>query len=159
MLGHLHRLCAYAVLALLFLSGAAHYALHGWCQAQGEFGPVPDPLEPWMLKLHGAAAMLSLVLLGSVLSTHIHRFWHLGRNRRAGGAFLACVLLLIGSGYGLYYLGGDQARALCRQLHIVIGLLSLPLFAAHLWRGWALRPYPGRHPRGRQAFNPRIHRL
>jgi len=96
-----------------------------------------------MLKLHGAAAMLGLMVLGSLLSTHIHRFWRLRRNRLAGGVFLSSALLLIVSGYGLYYFGGDQARALCRQLHIVIGLLALPAFAMHLWRGRALR----RHPR------------
>ena len=96
-----------------------------------------------MLKLHGAAAMLGLLVLGSLLSIHIDRFWRLRRNRRAGGVFLACALLLIGSGYGLYYFGGEQTRALSRQIHIVIGFLALPAFAVHLWRGRALR----RHPR------------
>ena len=143
MLSLIHRRCAYAVLILLFLSGLAHYILHGWFMTQGEFGPAPSRLEPWMLKLHGAAAMLGLMVLGSLLSTHIDRFWRLRRNRRAGGIFLSCALLLIGSGYGLYYFGGEQTRALCRQLHIVIGLLALPAFAVHLWRGRSLR----RHPR------------
>lgn len=143
MLSLIHRRCAYLVLALLFISGLAHYVLHGWFMRQGDFGPAPNPLEPWMLKLHGAAAMLGLMVLGSLLSTHIHRFWRLQRNRLAGGVFLSSALLLIVSGYGLYYFGGDQTRALCRQLHIVIGLLALPAFAAHLWRGRALR----RHPR------------
>jgi hypothetical protein len=139
MLSRIHRRCVYAVLAVLFFSGLAHYVLHGWFVLQGDFGPVPNPLEPWMLRLHGAAAMLSLIVLGSLLSGHIQAFWRRRRNRRAGGVFLACSLLLIGSGYGLYYFGGDQARAVCRQLHIVIGLLALPAFAMHLWRGGALR--------------------
>lgn len=143
MLSLIHRRCAYAVLILLFLSGLVHYVLHGWFMTQGQFGPAPNALEPWMLKLHGAAAMLGLMVLGSLLTVHIDRFWRLRRNRRAGGIFLVCALLLIGSGYGLYYFGGEQARILCRQLHIVIGLLALPAFAVHLWRGRALR----RHPR------------
>ena len=143
MLSLIHRRCSYAVLILLFLSGLAHYILHGWFMTQGPFDPAPNALEPWMLKLHGAAAMLGLLVLGSLLSIHIDRFWRLRRNRRAGGIFLTCALLLIGSGYGLYYFGGEQTRALCRQLHIVIGLLALPAFAVHLWRGRLLR----RHPR------------
>jgi hypothetical protein len=143
MLSLLHRRCSYAVLILLFGSGVAHWVLHDWFTAQGEFGPQPNPLEPWMLKLHGAAAMLGLIVFGSLVTAHIHRFWRLARNRSAGGVFLACALLLIGSGYGLYYLGGESSRAWCRQIHIVIGLLALPAFAIHLWRGRALR----RHPR------------
>ena len=143
MLSALHRRCAYAVLILLFGSGLAHWLLHGWFMRVGEFGPTPDPLEPWMLKLHGAAAMAGLVLLGSVAGGHVNRFWRLARNRLAGGVFLGCALLLVASGYGLYYFGGEQARAWCRELHIVIGLLALPAFAVHLWRGRALR----RHPR------------
>ena len=143
MLSLIHRRCAYAVLLLLFISGLAHWVLHGWFLHQGDFGPEPNPLEPWMLKLHGAAAMLGLLVLGSLVSTHIHRFWRLRRNRSAGGVFLSTALLLVLSGYGLYYFGGEQARALSRQTHIVIGLLALPAFAVHLWRGRMLR----RHPR------------
>ncbi len=143
MLSLIHRRCAYAALLLLFGSGLAHWVLHDWFQHQGEFGPEPNPLEPLMLKLHGAAAMLGLAVLGSLVSTHIHRFWRLQRNRSAGGVFLVAALLLVLSGYGLYYFGGEQARALCRQVHIVIGLMALPAFFAHLWRGRALR----RHPR------------
>lgn len=143
MLSLIHRRCAYAVLLLLFGTGLAHWLLHGWFQQQGPFGPEPNLLEPWMLKLHGAAAMLGLLLLGSLVSAHITRFWHLRRNRAAGGVFLSAALLLVLSGYGLYYFGGEQARALSRQIHIVIGLLALPGFFVHLWRGRALR----RHPR------------
>ena len=143
MLSLIYRRCAYATLLLLFGTGLAHWLLHGWFQHQGDFGPEPNPLEPWMLKLHGAAAMLGLLVLGSLVSTHIHRFWRLRRNRSAGGLFLSAALLLVLSGYGLYYFGGEQARALSRQVHIVIGLLALPGFFVHLWRGRALR----RHPR------------
>lgn len=143
MLSLVHRRCAYAVLLLLFGTGLAHWLLHGWFQRQGDFGPEPNPLEPWMLRLHGAAAMLGLAVLGSLASIHIHRFWRLRRNRSAGGLFLAAALLLVLSGYALYYVGGEQARAFSRQLHIVVGLLALPGFLMHLWRGRALR----RHPR------------
>jgi hypothetical protein len=152
MLSPFHRRCAYVVLCLLFLSGLAHYVLHGWFTVQGDFGPEPNPGESWMLRLHGAAAMLGLVVLGSLLSQHIERFWRLRRNRLAGGLFLGCTLLLIASGYGLYYLGGEQARAWCRQLHIVIGLLALPAFAAHLWRGLAWRRHHAHDRRRRMGM-------
>ena len=139
MLGHFHRRSSHAVLILLLATGLAHWVLHDWFQTQGEFGVQPNPLEPWMLRLHGAAAMLGLMVFGSLFQVHVRRFWRLGRNRRAGGTFLACALLLIGSGYGLYYLGGETSRALCRQLHIVIGVAALPAFLVHWWRGRILQ--------------------
>lgn len=135
MLGYWHRRWAYAVLAFLFATGLGHYVLHGWCSVRGDFGPAPNPLKPLVLRLHGAAAMLGLVVLGSVIPTHINRFWRLGRNRGPGGIFLICTLLLVVSGYGLYYFGGDESRRISRLLHIAIGFLALPAFFVHLLRG------------------------
>lgn len=139
MLSQLHRRVAYTVLLLVFFSGLAHYVLHDFLARPGEFGPAPHPLEPWMLRLHGAAAMAVLVLLGTLLPTHIGRFWRPAPHSGAGLTFLAFVALLVLTGYGLYYLGGEGWRAFCRQAHIVGGLVAVPVFAYHLWRGRALR--------------------
>jgi hypothetical protein len=139
MLSQLHRRLSYWVLGALFASGVLDWVLHGWCHREGPFGPQPHPLEPWMLRLHGAAAMLGLVALGSVLPSHVFRFWTLARNRAAGGSFLALLLVLVASGYGLYYLGGERWRELCRDTHLYIGLVSAPAFGLHLWRGFAAR--------------------
>jgi hypothetical protein len=139
MLSLLHRRLSYWVLGVLFATGTADWVLHAWCGREGPFGPQPHPLEPWMLRLHGAAAMLGLVVLGSVLPSHVVRFWIASRNRLAGGSFLALMLVLVASGYGLYYLGGDALRAANRNLHLILGLASAPLFGLHLWRGFAAR--------------------
>lgn len=135
MLSQAHKRWAYAVLALLFASGVAHFVLHQFFLRQGDFGPTPNPAEPWLLKLHGAMAMAALVLIGSLLQPHVARFWALGRNHRAGAAFLGAMLLLVLSGYALYYLGSETLRPLARWAHIVIGLLALPAFLLHLLRG------------------------
>jgi hypothetical protein len=139
MLSLLHRRLSYWVLGALFATGTADWLLHGWFHTDGPFGPQPHPLEPWMLRLHGAAAMLGLVVLGSVLPAHVFRFWMLARNRTAGGVFLAVMLVLVASGYGLYYLGGDCLRQVNRNIHLIVGLVSAPLFGLHLWRGFAAR--------------------
>lgn len=157
MLSTWHSRISNAVLALLFASGLAHFVVHDYFPARGPFGPVPNPLEPWLLKLHGAAAMLTLILVGSLLPTHIARFWRLAHNRAPGLLFLAVMLLLIASGYGLYYFGGDELRRYTRSAHIVLGLAAAPVFAFHFWRGSAqrreerapatARRHPSLHPR------------
>jgi hypothetical protein len=139
MLSLLHRRLSYWVLGALFASGVLDWVLHDFCHREGPFGPQPHPLEVWTLRLHGAAAMLGLVALGSVLPAHVFRFWTMARNRLAGGSFLTVMLVLVASGYGLYYLGGDGWRAINRDVHLYMGLVSAPLFGLHLWRGFAAR--------------------
>ncbi|MBL6751747.1 MAG: hypothetical protein ISP90_14565 [Nevskia sp.] len=139
MLGNFHRRAAYLVLALIFASGLAHFVLHQFFPRAGEFGPLPNPAEPWLLRLHGAAAMATLVLLGSLLPLHVARFWGTRQNSAAAMAFLGIAALLIASGYGLYYLGGDDWRAACRIAHIAVGIAALPAFALHLRRGRQLK--------------------
>ena len=135
------RVTFYAVFALLFISGVAWYILHTWARHPDEFGSEePNALEPWLLKMHGAAAMVSLVLLGVLYSVHIWRGWHANRNRRSGTVLVAVCLLLIVTGYLLYYVGGETTRAVTSLLHLFIGL-ALPLIIAfHIWRGRASRP-------------------
>jgi hypothetical protein len=144
MLGDFHRRWAYAVLLLIFISGTAHFLLHQYFQASGPFGPQPNPAEPWLLRLHGAAAMASLVLLGSLLPLHILRFWRTARRSRTAVVFLGIAILLIVSGYGLYYLGGEWWRSACRIAHIALGLAALPAFFLHLRKGRRSRPRAAR---------------
>jgi hypothetical protein len=133
--------------AVLFLSGVLWLVFHHWMQIRGEFGERAHPLEMWWLRLHGAAAMLMLVVLGSLLPIHVRRGWHQRRNLLGGAILAALALLLIGSGYALYYFGGEEARAWVSALHWVLGLAAPPLLVWHIWRGhqqsvraWAAPP-------------------
>lgn len=135
MLGPLHRVLAYLVLALLFASGLAHFLLRDYFQLPGPFGPAPRPLQTTMLRIHGGAAMATLVLLGSLLGAHVLRFWRQRQNRVAGALFLGGLALLVFSGYGLYYLDDEALRGWTRDSHIATGLAVLPLFFWHLRRG------------------------
>ena len=148
MIGRTQRLLTYMALLLLFVSGTAHFVLHDYFPSRGPFGPGPNPWEPWLLRLHGAAAMWTLVILGMALPGHVARFWRMARNRLAGFVLLASMAVLIGTGYGLYYFSGDGLRAVTRQSHIAVGLLALPAFMAHLWRGIASRPRRHSHRSG-----------
>ena len=130
----------HVVFGLLFLSGAAWWALHRWGQVGGEFGPRPHPLEPWLIRLHGGTAMAVLVLLGLLLPVHVRRAWLVARNRVSGSVMLVLCLLLALSGWALYYAGGEATRAAAGRVHVVIGL-TLPVFLlAHIAFGRRSRP-------------------
>ena len=132
-----HRSWIYWSAALLFGSGALWLVCHYFLQGEGEFGPAPSPLEPWALRLHGAAAMLALVVVGSLLPVHVRRAWHQRHNLRLGIALLAVMLLLTVSGYALYYFGGEEARPIISLLHWAVGLGAPPLLLWHVASGRA----------------------
>ena len=58
------RAIFYVVFTLLFLSCVVWWIWHTWVPRRGEFGSEPSPWVPWLLKIHGAAAMAALVLFG-----------------------------------------------------------------------------------------------
>ena len=84
---------------MLVVSGAIWLVLHFFMVSQGEFGDAHHPLETWMLKLHGAAAMAGLIIYGSLLPIHIRRAWVIRRNIFLGISLVVLMLLLTISGY------------------------------------------------------------
>ncbi len=134
-----HQVWVYAAFGVLFLSGALWLPFHFGGRSQGEFGTASNPAEPWLLKVHGAAAMVTLIVLGSLLPGHVRRGWNIRRNHRSGITLLALNGLLILSGYALYYFGGEESRAVISVLHWILGLLLPALLAWHVWQGWRLR--------------------
>lgn len=87
-------------------------------------------VEVWALRLHGAAAMLALIVLGSVLSQHVGRGWRGGKNRATGGVVLGSCALLIGSGYLLYY-GGEATRDFASIVHQAVGAVATAALLLH----------------------------
>lgn len=130
-----HRAWLFGVFAAAFLTGVAWWVLHRWFQVAGEFGPSPHPAEHWLIRLHGAAAFATLVLLGSVLPLHVKRAWLAGRNRRSGGLMLLLNALLALTGYALYYAGDESFRAAASSAHLFLGLALPLLLVAHILRG------------------------
>ena len=55
-----------------------------------------------MLKAHGAAAMLVLVLIGTLLPMHVKFAWRARRNLRTGLSILGVFGFLVLTGYALY---------------------------------------------------------
>ena len=124
----------HGICGLLYASGVAWIVLHYFLRQPGEFGEQPHPLEIWSLRLHGAAAFASLWLFGLLWPIHVLPAWR--ARRRASGIVVAGVfIVLIASGWWLYYGSGDDARALVALVHWVVGLVLLLAYSWHVLRG------------------------
>jgi hypothetical protein len=125
----------YGNLLLSFSTGTVWFALHRWAQVDGEFGPEKHPLEPWLIKLHGASAFLVLIGFGYLLASHVQIGWRSKRNRKLGLALISTLVMIIITGYLLYYASGDGFREAVSWTHLALGL-SLPVtLILHVWRG------------------------
>jgi uncharacterized membrane protein len=133
------------VLALLFFSGAA-WAYWNYLRLPGDF---EVGAKAWAMKIHGAAAMAILVLIGILLSAHVKFAWRARRNRTNGSVFLSAFAVLTITGYGLYYAGGERLRAWTSWIHLAIGLALPVLLLMHIFLGRKTRPaiHPSRKSR------------
>jgi hypothetical protein len=128
-LSRLFQTAVYSSFGLLVATGA------GWMLAQTR----PDDasvheISTWLLKIHGAAAMFALLVLGA-LTAHVRRGWKAKTNRLTGAFIVALNLFLIASGYGLYYAGGEELRTWLSRWHGWIGLGVLLMLPAHIMVG------------------------
>ena len=152
--GRRQRHSLYAVAAVLMVSGlvwlVAHYAL-----------PLPDdaarhPAEPWAMRIHGAAALLGMAVLGALWSQHVLPAWRAGEKRATGLPLLGIWLALAVSGYGLYYLAEESWRDAADTLHVSAGLAMPLALASHVWmqgrrQKKGERPSSGPHPLSPQS--------
>lgn len=114
----------YSIFGILFFSGVLWLIVHYYGSDEKY-----DSLKPLLLRVHGAAAMVSLLMLGVLIPTHMNRGWKKDRNRWMGIVIVTLSLLMIVSGYGLYYCGDDNLRAWISGFHSMTGsLLPLVLF-------------------------------
>jgi hypothetical protein len=151
-LKRLQKYSLYAVLALLFLSGVA-WAYLNYLWSTGDF---ETSGKVWAMKIHGAAAMAVLVLVGMLLTVHVRFAWRARRNRANGAIFLSAFAVLTITGYGLYYAGNEALRAWASWIHLGVGLVLPILLLVHILLGrrtrLAVQPSTGvehRHPKSR----------
>lgn len=127
-------LCDGAGLALLG-SGAVWLLVHYlWGAGAGE---LPHALEPWMMKLHGLAAMGALFALGSLATGHVPHGLRVTQGRRGrrqhrlGLWLLSLAALLVGSGWLLYYFTPENWRAATGAAHSAIGVAMALVLVWH----------------------------
>jgi len=136
-LRRLQRYFLYAVLTLVFLSGVAWAYWNYLAASPGEF---EMSAKAWAMKIHGAAAMAVLILIGMLLNEHVRLAWRARRNRANGSFFLSAFAFLTITGYGLYYAGGERLRAWTSWIHLAIGLFLPILLLIHIFLGKRTRP-------------------
>jgi len=131
------RYFLYAVFVLLFVSGAV-WAY--WNYLVPESRNFELSAKAWAMKIHGAAAMAILVLVGMLLTGHVPFAWRARRNRGNGSFFIGTFAILTITGYGLYYTGGERLRAWTSWIHLAVGLALPLLLLLHIWLGKRTRP-------------------
>ena len=92
---------------------------------------------PWaglLMKIHGGAAMLALVVLGMLIANHIPAGWTSLKNRSSGVLLLSTLGWLVASGYLLYYAGSDPLRTFASQSHLWVGVAGCVVVALHIRR-------------------------
>ena len=120
--------------AALFATGALWLVYRFCLREHGEFGEPPHPMEVWWLRLHGAFAMVMLIVAGTLLPIHVRRGWHQRKNLLAGIVVIAIIVLLIASGYALYY-GDEETRPVVSTFHWIVGLGAPVALIWHILRG------------------------
>jgi len=117
-----HRALLYGACAVLFATGVA------WEIADA------GELRSWLMRLHGAAAMATLVALGALLAAHVPTGWTSGLNRTTGLALLGSSAWLAVTGLLLYYAGSESLRTFASQAHFWIGIAVAAAFVLHTRR-------------------------
>jgi hypothetical protein len=148
-LKRLQRYSLYVVLALLLLSGVAWAYWNYLAASPGDF---ETSAKAWTMKIHGAAAMAVLVLIGMLLSGHVTFAWRARRNRANGSVFLSAFAVLAITGYGLYYAGGEMLRKWTSWIHLALGLALPILLLIHIFLGRRTRPTVQSSTTSRFAF-------
>jgi hypothetical protein len=155
-----HQQWIYAAGGCLVGSGVAWLVAHYLLVDPGEFGETHHPSEAWWLRLHGAAVMVFLVVLGTILPGHVTRAWSLRKSRAhsvrrnvvTGTFMLSLVVALALTGYALYYSGSEELRPYISTGHWLMGLAAAAGFYQH--RRGRLQRGSQRDP-ARQADLPR----
>lgn len=130
-----HRRTVYGTTALLVITGVLWLIFHYFVRVAGPFGESHHPMEHWVLSLHGMAAMMSLLVLGSLVLSHMRRAWVLRRNIASGAVLCAVLVALVVTGHALYYFGNEETRPIISAIHWVIGLICTPMLVLHIFLG------------------------
>jgi hypothetical protein len=126
------RVAIYVVCALLWVSGCAWLVVHFAFPTATDFGPVPNPFEPLLLRIHGWVAVCGVFLFGWITANHISARWRRSPNRISGFSLAGCVVVLTVSGYALYYTT-DHLHDVVAAIHEVLGAVSIVFALAHWW--------------------------
>ena len=90
------------------------------------------------MRLHGWSALCGVFLLGWITAGHISDRWRRPRNRISGFCLAGFAVVLVLSGYALYYTT-DRFHDVAATLHEVLGVVAIGCALTHWLRNAALR--------------------
>ncbi|MBI1882889.1 MAG: DUF4405 domain-containing protein [Chlamydiae bacterium] len=148
------RSILYISLIILFLSGAIWWGANFLIKPETEIDSFIYTSRSLSLEIHGGVAMVVLMVLGSLIPNHILKSWRAKLNRRSGVLLITVFVLLILTGYFLYY-ADENLRNFSSTLHLVLGFL-LPFFViGHILRSRAFRRKENKRRVGRVKIQER----
>lgn len=111
-----------------------------WLYAEYLYAPADDGIEAYAIKhyammVHAAFALLFVWLAGTLAHHHMQAAWEQQRNRATGAAMALTAAVLVASGYGLWYFGGETLRAWTEIAHWISGFGIVLVLAVHAWTG------------------------
>jgi len=130
-----YRAILFFGLASSWCTGLTFYYMNNWVTVEGAFGPMKHPAQQFVIMGHGAAAFVMLMCFGVLAVNHLPAAWRLRRSRYLGIALTTLFSFQIITAYILYYIAGEESRALISNLHTLSGA-SIPIvLIGHIIRG------------------------
>ncbi|MGB0637465.1 MAG: hypothetical protein ACPGN6_08670 [Gammaproteobacteria bacterium] len=130
-----YRVILFVGLTSSWCTGLAFYYMNNWVTVEGAFGPMKHPAQQFVIMGHGAAAFVMLMCFGVLVVNHLPSAWRLRRSRYLGITLTALFSFQIITAYILYYIAGEESRALISNLHVFSGA-SIPIvLIGHIIRG------------------------
>jgi len=116
----------YLILCCSWVTGITFFIFNNFIIIQGEFGEEKHFLQYPVLKTHGIFAFAIMVTYGFFLGAHVRKSWKVKPQPVSGIIIMIMPILLIISGWLLYYIATDNSRQIVSLFHFSIGLL-LPI--------------------------------
>lgn len=122
-LSRVHRIWIYLTLLILLISGVVWLVEQYLLLPVNEFSIPSSNIAPIALSIHGAAAMVFLILIGTLVSNHILVGLKGRRNKLSGMIMVVLNISLIFTGFLLYYSTSELLRSSASISHSIAGLL------------------------------------
>jgi hypothetical protein len=115
-------------------------AVRGWLAGgplpgASDIHDAPAASESLWLRLYGAAAMAALMVFRLLFPGHVARAWRVRKNPGSGLSMLCLVLLLVVTGYRLYYAGDEETRPWISMAHWITAVPAASGLVLHACLG------------------------